>query len=193
MKIIQSIGLAAAFSFMAISASAATCTAPVAMGVTPNVDCHVGTTGTGGSGNDSAAILNGESVFSQTDWVQIAKDNDLNGTDEGNAAAMTVTGSQVAGTLSIADFVFDTYATVAVVLKSGGGNVNIDKWVAYEVVKIAGDYDYKSIFLNNNNGNQKNLSHISLYGAGKMSAVPLPAGGLLLLTAFGAFALRRKA
>lgn len=162
------------------------------MGVLPSVDCHLGIDGEGGSGNDAASFLNGESVFLQSDWGLIARDNGLDGTDTGNAAAMTVTGSLLQGTIDIADFVFDTYETVAVVLKSGGGNATPDFWVAYEVQKIAGLYDYKSIFLNNNTGGQKALSHISLYGAGKMSAVPLPAGGLLLLTGLGAFVLRRK-
>ena len=190
MKVLQRFSVAAALSVMAASASAATCTTPVALGVQPSVDCHLGTTGQGGSGNDAPSFLNGEGVFSQTDWEIIAKDNDLDGTDEGNAAAMTVTGSLTSGGISIADFVFDTYSKVAVVLKSGNGVPAF--WVAYEVQKISGDYDYVSIFLNSNNGKQKDLSHISLYGAGKMSAVPLPAGGLLLLTGLGAFVIRRK-
>ena len=180
--------LAASIVGFSGGANAATCTAAVALGVTPNQGCHVGTTGVGGSGNDSESILDGETLFGETNWTQIAKDNDLNGTDSGDAAALTVTGSLISGTLDIADFVFSTYAKVAVVLKSGGGNATPDFWVAYDVADINSVYSYTSIFLNNNNSNQKNLSHISLYGTGVGpggGTIPLPAAGWLLVAGLG--------
>ena len=120
MKILSLVAVGAIVS--ATGAQAAVCIPAVSLGVTPNIGCHVGTIGQGGSGNDKASHLNAESVFGQTDWGQIAKDNDLNGTDEGNASALTVTGSLLTGTIDIANFVFSTYSTVSVVLKSGGGN-----------------------------------------------------------------------
>lgn len=197
-------------------ASAASCLADdlpadILLGVDPNSDCFVGTTGVGGSGNDSESILNGASVFGQTDWEQIAKDNGLNGTDEGDASALTVTGTLVSGTLTIADSVFDMFNQVAVVLKSGGGNVNPEFWVAYLVEQdtdentIVSTYSYLSIFDNASNSEDKNLSHIALYGANKgdggggcedddptcVPPIPLPAGLPLILAGVGALGILR--
>ena len=58
------------------------------------------------------------------------------------------------------------------------------------------DLDGASII--NPGGNVPGLSHLSLYAVDgveispPVSAVPLPAGGLLMLTAFGAFAVQRR-
>ncbi len=52
-------------------------------------------------------------------------------------------------------------------------------------------WDTDLLGIQNNQGNAQAISHISAYTV-SVSSVPLPAGGLLLLTALGGLALRRK-
>jgi len=186
--------MAFALGLSSMAASAAVCSLVVDGGVTPNDACVVGETFIGGSGNENAGTLNADMVFGSDDWEFIAKDNEDDGLgtpDEGDSSAFLVDGDATGGSMTIADFVFDMYATVAVVLKSGGG-ADPDGWVAYEVSST--DLEYASIF--SNRGGFADISHISLYGSGVgVPEVPLPAGGVLLLAGLGAFAAvkRRKA
>jgi hypothetical protein len=52
-------------------------------------------------------------------------------------------------------------------------------------------WDTDLLGIHNNQGRPQAISHISAYTV-SVSSVPLPAGGLLLLTALGGLALRRK-
>ena len=75
--------------------------------------------------------------------------------------------------------------------------------VSYLTVKAANSYlifdagnaksgSWSTMGILNNGGNQPDVSHISYWSGPDMTVVPLPAGGVLLLTALGALALRRK-
>lgn len=179
----------------ASGASAATCSAFVLTGVTPTTDCYVGEAGVGGSGNDSAAILNSvlpSGLFGLTGWELIARDNDLNGTDTGNASALTVSGSLQSGILSLAASLYATYSDIVIVLKSGGG-LDPDFWVAYKAGTGSTLFDYESIFVNRR-GNIGDISHISVYGVpGETPApVPLPAAGWLMIAGLGGLAALRR-
>lgn len=186
---------AVAFALATGSASAATCDAVVVTGIDPHAGCYVGEDGVGGSGNDSAALLNAvipDGLFGLDTWEFIAKDNDLDGTDEGVASAMTVTGSLITGTITLADTIFDLYDHIAIVLKSGRG-LDPEFWVAYKAVDGVFEYDYTSIFVNKK-GEIGALSHISLYGtpATDMPPVPLPAAGWMLIAGIGGLAALRR-
>lgn len=180
----------------ASSASAATCSAFVQTGVTPSTACFVGEDGVGGSGNDSAAILNAVSpsgLFGLTGWELIARDNDLDGTDTGMVSALTVVGSLTSGALSIASSLYATYSDIVIVLKSGGG-LTPDFWVAYKAKTGTVDFDYQSIFMNKKDKIGE-LSHISLYGVKgdePPAPVPLPAAGWLMVAGLGGLAALRR-
>lgn len=182
----------AAAAFLAASvyspASAATCTVAVAGALTPSDACYVGV-----ASNDSAATLTSEMVFGVDDWEFLAKDNDLDGTDEGDASLLSVMGTTLSGTLTIAQSVFDTYGSVSVVLKGPNSkNSTPNTFVAY-LVRSAELYTYVSPFTGRN-GQVQDISHVSLYGgAVTPPTVPLPATLFLLAGAVGGFgALRRR-
>lgn len=184
-----------ALALVAGSASAATCSDYVATGVTVNTGCYVGEDGIGGSGNDNAALLNSvmpSGLFGLTGWEFIARDNDLDGTDSGNMAAFTVTGSLTSGFLTLAASLYDTYSSIAVVLKSGGG-LNPEFWVAYKIAADTTKVDYQSIFLNKKL-EVGEISHISVYGVpgDTPSPVPLPAAGWLMIAGLGGLAALRR-
>lgn len=178
-------------------AQAGTCTTDEANGITVNVGCEVGSVNNDFLGAPPIQV-NIDALFTFTDWEFVAKDNDLDGTDEGDLTALTIVGDAISGTWSIASSVFDTYSDVMLVQKSGSGNTTQPNYIGYLVTAMSGDYT--TAYFNPNNGNGKDISHISLYGrgdggGGPMPPVPVPAAGLLLLTgagAFGALRLRRK-
>lgn len=195
MKILTTILASAALTAsVAFSASAATCSDFVMTGIDPHAGCFVGEDGVGGSGNDSASLLNAvipDGLFGLDTWNLIARDNDLDGTDTGVASAMTVSGSLISGTITLASTIFDLYDHVAIVLKSGGG-LDPEFWVAYKAVDGVFEYDYQSIFLNKK-GKVGELSHISLYGTpAELPPVPLPAAGWMLIAGIGGLAALRR-
>ncbi|WP_370692982.1 VPLPA-CTERM sorting domain-containing protein [Pseudotabrizicola sp.] len=188
-----------AMALAATTATAATCSSLVLTGVTPASDCYVGEAGIGGSGNDSAALLNSvmpSGLFGLTGWELIARDNDLNGTDTGDASALTVSGSLTSGFLTLAASLYSTYSDIVIVLKAGGG-FDPEFWVAYKAVAGTTSFEYASIFTKLNGAGKTvtgEISHISVYGVpgDTPSPVPLPAAGWLMIAGLGGLAALRR-
>lgn len=165
-------------------ASTATCPATVAGALTPSSGCFQNL-----SGNDSASALSGV-----THRVRLARDNDLNGTDRGDATLLTVTGTRKEGTITVAQSVFNMYGSVSLVLKGPDSAQSTPSSFIACLVTSAASFTYVSPYSNQNN-RQQDLSHISLYAGDPTPppAVPLPATVVLLAGALGGLgALRRR-
>jgi hypothetical protein len=189
---------------MSVSAQAATCSAYVAGAVTNTDGCQIGTENNDKT-NPLPAQVNVDSMFGETTWSFLAKDNTsggiFNGTDEGNATYLTMSGGTTgAGNWTILNTLFAGYDKFMLVFKGGNGNIDPDDYVGYLIDPtnsgdMNGTYAY-SPFIATQQGNQAGISHVSLYGiAGSTPpVVPLPAAGWLLLAGLGglAAATRRK-
>lgn len=163
--------------------------------------------------------VNEDEIFGLSDWVFLGRNNyntslddegeeveDNSGFDnfdtfaQGYGQTFSITGNSLGGPQSIIEIasgLFDDFESLMLVFKGGGGNIQPDVYVAHLLEDGTLQYNYTSPFVNAGEpGSATAISHISLYGTQSVvGAVPLPAGGLLLLTAFGglAFARRRKA
>ena len=157
----------------------------------PDVTSYV--TGTSGCefsnvlGNDSEADVNAEEFFGFSDWTFVARDNNLNGTDEGVTAALTISGNTKSGSWSIAGM-----ANTDFMLVFKGGNLNNTvpgSVIGYFLSTVSGSY--RSPLLNDNNFNPRDISHVSLYsrdsggGITPPNPIPLPAAAWLLLSGIG--------
>ncbi len=205
---------ACAFAAITISSSAihaAPCSAYVANSVTNTAGCELGSIS-----QDfllDPLQVNVDAIFGYNDWNFIARDNAPEGggfgtSESGDTGVNTdltlVGGTTGAGTWAIAEALFETYGNLLLVFKGGNGQViEPGEYVSYllDGSFFSGNY-IRSPFINSNNSNQTGISHISLYGQGEPddgddgpSPVPLPAGGVLLLTGLAglsAAARRRK-
>ena len=164
-------------------ANAVTCSASVAASVSGTSACELGNTN-----NDflNPLQVNIDSKFGFSDWAFDAKDDDLDGVNDGaNTLGLSLIGNTLSGTWSIASNAFDLFSDIMLVFKGGAGNTEPGSYVAYLLSDISGDY--QSPFTNPNNGNPKNISHVSLYVRDSLTPIPLPAGVWLFLTALGGF------
>ena len=127
-------------------------------------------------------------MFGIDDWEFLAKDNSLNGVDEGaNPLGLVLTGGALKGMWSISASAFDLYDSLMLVVK--GANPN--NYVGYLLDSVSGTYT-TVFFKTNSKGkvSSQDISHVSLYGV--VAAVPVPAAGLLLLGALGGLAALRR-
>lgn len=151
-----------------------------------------------GGGNDEYNYFDhpndGNDWLGHNSWLQIEGDIE----DAGSAATLAsiigeTVGSLYGGTSGTANFInpglFDTYA----ILMKFGDPDQSESWFIFEV-----DFAQVSNFLFSWSVNDvesiagfQGLSHTSLWGK-DVPQVPLPAGGVLLLTALGGMALIRR-
>lgn len=174
-----------------IQASAATCNADALGKISGASACETGSTN-----NDFLSTplqVNEDSLFDISTWTYLGKLN-FEGDSE-NPALLGISGGLQAGTFSIAQSIFDAYDTLMLVLKGGNGENTNPNYVGYLLTSRTGSYG--TPFFNLDNGNLKDISHITLYGAvdDETPSVPLPAAGFLLVAGLAAMAGlgRRKA
>ena len=182
---------AAAFGMAGTRADAATFACNSVTSPIPDVTSYV--TGTSGCefsntlGNDNEADVNAEAFFGFNDWTFVAKDNDLDGTDEGDASALTITGNQQSGSWSILSMADTDYMLI---FKGGNLNNTVPGAVIGYLLSATSGL-YQSPLLNDSNFNPRNISHVSLYsrdnggGITPPDPIPLPAAAWLLLSGIG--------
>ena len=158
------------------TASAGTiCDVSIEDKVTPNMGCE-----TGNANNDFPQPQVNTDLMFGGDWLYAQKDDDFDGTNETIIdIGFEVTGDAMAGEWSIDD-IWAIYESVMIVMKGGGGNINPDVYVGYLIEVGATSGSYMTPFVNANNGNAANGSHISIYVRGVRQSVPEP-GTLTLL------------
>jgi hypothetical protein len=149
-----------------------------AAGSLVNLGCERGTTN-----NDKLNPLqvNQDSLFGFSDWNFFGKDN----LSDNNTKF---------GEYNLNSRVQNSWSDIMLVLKGGNGNINTKTYVGYLLAQdnLGGwTGDWNSPFSNNNNGNIKDVSHISLYYREGATEVPTPA---LLpgLIGMGVASLRKK-
>lgn len=155
--------------------------------VTPNYGCEALTS----ADNDSAAAVSG--MFAETDWAQIAKVEGFPGTD----SPLSILGDEEGGSWSVLASVFDMYEKVMLVFK-GGDRALPEAVVGYLIKDTSGTYTSPFYDVQGGRGPNagqfkiKDISHVSLYAADRVSAVPVPAGLPLLMSALGLGAMLRR-
>lgn len=178
--------------FIGSGAQAVTCTdLSIENNVTTNSGCEIGN-----AGNDTLnpPQVNTDAMFGYTDWSFIAKDDDLNGTNQGVTSALTITNvvsgadGPISGNWQVN---YGPFAEILFVIKGGQGQtIEPDQYVGYLLKKLVDGTTgtFTSPFSNTKNQNATGISHITIYGRGDgggVGFIPVPAGLPLLLTAMG--------
>jgi hypothetical protein len=135
--------------------------------------------------------VNKDDAFGFDDWVFLGKDDGPTGAVTG-VLGLDLTGTPnvlQSGTWQIVSNAFSLFEDIMLVFKGGGGNIDPDVYVAYLLNATSGTYT--SPFENANNGNVADISHVTIYGRNP-SPIPVPAAGMLLLTALGGLAAFRR-
>jgi len=155
-------------------ASTVACSDAIAVKVTNTTACEVSTVADQDFLNTDPTTVNAEGFFGITTWEFIKKTDLSDGAGQSGSWA-----------LSAADW--DMFDSIMLIFKDGAGTYLTGYLAAADVQSGT----WSSPFVGPN-GNFKDVSHISYYGTATPSAVPLPAGGLLLLGGVGALAAFRR-
>ncbi len=136
------------------------------------------------AGNDSNQNLDG--IFGLTGWSELLKVDDSSGEESGSGITLTVTSDSddSAGTWAVNSFA--GFENVMFVLKGG----NTFSAFLMNTSILSGNWNNESIF--NPGGNNPGLSHFTVYASGTPAVIPLPAAGLLLISALGGLAAMRR-
>jgi hypothetical protein len=130
--------------------------------------------------------VNEDAMFGYTDWLFAEKV--LEDPEQDIDIGLTLTGDEQGGTWSIDD-VWDSYSDVMLVFKGGGGNIEPSVYVGYLLVNGDTSGTYTTPFVNGNNGNPTDISHVSAY----VRHVPEPTSIVLVgLSLVGFAAMRRR-
>ncbi|MBE9061248.1 PTPA-CTERM sorting domain-containing protein [cf. Phormidesmis sp. LEGE 11477] len=157
--------------------------------------------------NDKEADINSEAFFGKSDWIVAGKDDGAgqNSGDDFNF---------IGGTNGIIKLLNDSTLDQSVVtlltsgrqgsssptdllltFKGAANNVDPSTVVAYllNVPNSNGEYSWTSPFTNPNNGNLKDVSHVSLFYRAPVDGTPIPTPALLPgLVGMGIAAVRKR-
>ena len=171
------------------TASAATtqCIPKVSQALSSNIGCEVSLSASQDFTQSNPLTVNGEAFFGNTDWVFESKDEFAEGSEVQS------------GTLTISSLLWSSYSQIMAIFKSGNEKSNTFL-VGFLLNPGDTSFTYTSPFFIDN-GETRNISHISIYGrdddgnTGGPGVVPLPAGLPLLASALGIglFLRRRRA
>jgi hypothetical protein len=119
---------------------------------------------------DSPDALNSVNAFGSNTWSLLAKDNDLDGTDEGPLqAALSIDGDTKEGKLTIDNTLLGGLTQVVLSVSKG---TNEAFWY---LINLATGSNTTGVYMTgfmNKNGNYQDISHVSLLAP---SVVPIPA------------------
>lgn len=181
-------------------ASAATCSLGAEGKVLQNPGDVAAACDAGSDDNDNPlpGQVNFDLLHGFGDWQYAGKfDFDTDSFEAGSVnAGFTVSKGLQSGTFDFADNLFSLFANAMIVIKGASGNNTQENYVGYLLSSLLSpDGTYATPFFNDNNGNAKNISHISAYVRGTpdtVNEVPLPAAAWMLIAALGGLGLLRR-
>ena len=168
MHFLRVMGTAAVLASLAVTAEAATCASSATF------ELNGATSAACFTGNDSNQINASFSLFGKTGWM-LADKNDDNATGSPITFTTNPTNGDKSGSWEVADWAGRTTGDVVITLKAGNG---------FGAFLVKTDLNY-GIW-----SSSKDLSHASIYYRG-VTPVPLPAGGILLLSALAGLGFAR--
>lgn len=134
------------------------------------------------SGNDSNSNLDG--LFGLTGWNELFKLNGGSGTAGADGIELTVSDNNDGKSWMINSF--GDLESVMFIMKGGP---SFSAFLMNTSI-LSGSWDNLSMF--NGGGRNADLSHWSVYATSNPAPIPLPAAGVLLITALGGLAAMRR-